>query len=269
MADSFTQQLRLLQQTDQANTNIWGNNYNEAVIDLSDVAIAGRQNIDLTFANAVLTMLNGAPDTSRAMFLHASGNPGVARTITLPSLQKVYVVANETSPGFNVEVKTAANPGIVIAPGERGMVYVDQSNDIVRGPTDSGAIAAELEAPFKTAVFTIPNQTGGDSNVVISYQNQGGIIDFRIPVIDTTVASTVFALTPPGGMVPADLQHKGPLNNEYPLCMEEVGVQEPAWLRVPPGNAGWSFIKLSSPTWTNPSQRNTLYPLELQIHNFP
>lgn len=269
MADSFTQQLRLLQQTDQANTNIWGNNWNDAVIDLSETAIAGRQNIDLTFTNAVLTMLNGAPDTSRAMFLHASGNPGVARTITVPSLQKVYVVTNETSPGFTVEVKTAANPGTVIAPGERGMVYVDQSNDTVRGPTDSGSIADELEAPFKTAVFTVNNQTGGDSNVTVSYQNQGGIIDIRIPVIDTTVAATTFILTPPGGMVPDDLQHKGPLNNEFPLCMEEAGVQEPAWLRVPLGNASWSFIKLSSSTWTNPSQRNTLYPLEFQLHNFP
>ena len=48
MADTFTQQLRLTKQSDQENVNIWGNNYNDGVIDLYEDSIAARVDLNVT-----------------------------------------------------------------------------------------------------------------------------------------------------------------------------------------------------------------------------
>ena len=266
MADTFTQQLRLTKQSDQENVNIWGNNYNDGVIDLSEDSIAGRANLNVTLSSIELSISNGSPDTSRPMFLHVTGNPGEPRVITVPPLQKLYVVSNETDPPFDVEVRTAVNSGRLVPPGERSFLYVDQLNNVVRAPTDAaGDTALVLDAPFQSQVFDIDNATAGMTQVVISFQAQGGLTVVRIPLIDTTVSVGLFTLSPVGAIDPG-LVPSGPNLVEYDLCLKENGVLVESWFRFVPVLGPVEFRPSAGGVYSVGSQRVTQYPLEFIIH---
>jgi len=131
MADTFTALLRLVLQETGGNNNVWGGINNASAINLLEEGLAGVFDADVSSADLVLTTANGASDQARNMFLKITGNPGVARNITVPSTQKLYIVSNETSPGFDVTVKTSAGSGIVVPSGNRTVLYVDSVlNDV-------------------------------------------------------------------------------------------------------------------------------------------
>ncbi len=267
MADTFTQQLRLTKQSDQENVNIWGNNYNDGVIDLSEDAIAARVDLNVTLSSLELSVANGSPDTSRPMFLHVIGNPGEPRVITVPPLQKLYVVSNETDPPFDVEIRTEVNPGRLVPPGAKSFVYVDQLNNIVRAPTDAaGDTALVLEAPFQSQVFDIDNATAGMTSVNITFQAQGGLTVVRIPLIDTTVSTDIFTIQPATGPVDPGLVPAGPNFNEYDLCLKENGVLVECFFRISNVVGPIQFNPSAGGQFTPGSQRVTQYPLEFIIH---
>lgn len=265
MADTFTQQLRLTKQSDQENVNIWGNNYNDGVIDLAEIAVAGRADLNVTLSSIELSISNGSPDTSRPMFLRVIGNPGEPRVITVPPLQKLYVISNETDPPFDVEVRTTVNPGRLVPPGARSFVYVDQLANVVRAPTDAaGDTALVLEAPFQSQNFTINNVTAGTSQVAISFQAQGGLTVVRVPLIDATISTNLFTFTPVGPVNPG-LVPSGPNFNEYDLCIKESGVVVECWFRIA-GSGPVQINPSAGGQFTPGSQRVTQYPLEFIIH---
>lgn len=255
MADSFSSQLRLVQQTDQGNVNIWGKNFNEGVIDLMETALAGRQDIDVTFGSVTLTLANGGTDTSRPMFLSVTGNPGTTRDIVVPSLQKLYVVVNKTSPAFDIEVKTAANPGITVAGGESLIVYVDEAADAVKSPIDADAVTIAA-LPFSTTTFDIANASAGDTTVTVSYVIQGGFRYCRMPAFSTTISvggNDIFLQ--PQTSVPLDLIPSTPLAHYFPMTILQAGVLVECALQVPNLNADWAIPRADGLTWTAATTR--------------
>lgn len=265
MADTFTPQLRLIQQPHLGNLNTWGAGFTDGVLELVETALAGRQEVDVTAANVTLTLANGLPDTSRAMFLRVTGNPGVARDVIVPSLQKMYVVQNATSPAQDIDVRTAANSGVVVSGGEAAICTVDQPNDQVISPIQGGNVAIEPQAPVSTLVFDIENRTAGDATVTLSYYNQGGMIICRFPVINTTISATTFVLAPQTS-VPADLIPSAPLSNEFAICVDEAGSNIPAYLFVPTANANWQILKADASAWTAATQRQIRSGLHFMLH---
>ena len=151
MADTFTSLLRLVLQETGGNQNIWGDINNASAIDLLEDAIAARLDLDVTPAIDPVTLfsLNGDVDQSRNAIIALTGNPGSTRAIIVPSTSKLYIVSNETSPGFDMTIKTAANPGVVVSPGTRIAVVVDPVADDVFGigdiPTATEDTAGVLE----------------------------------------------------------------------------------------------------------------------------
>ncbi len=174
MADTFTALLRLVLQETGGNENTWGTINNASAIQLLETAIAGRQLVDVTLGDIVLTTVNGAVDQARNAILVPNGNPGIARDVTVPSTAKLYVVSNETSPGFDVTIKTAAGSGVAITSGQIAFVYVDPVLDDVffvssgtpasetvsgiaelatQAETDAGSDDLRIVTPLKLATF--------------------------------------------------------------------------------------------------------------------
>ncbi len=149
--DSFTVLLRLVLQETGGNQNQWGFINNASAIDLIEDAIAARLDLDVTPATnpVTLTAANGADDQARNAVIALTGNPGEAKDIIVPSTSKLYIVSNETSPGFDMTIKTNANPGVVVSPGTRIAVVVDPVADDVFGigdiPTATEDTAGVLE----------------------------------------------------------------------------------------------------------------------------
>jgi hypothetical protein len=178
MADTFTALLRLVLQETGGNQNVWGDINNSSAIDLLEDAIAGREDVDVTLSDQTLMPANGADDPARAAILICSGNPGQDRDVIVPSTSKIYVVTNETSPAFNVTIKTALGAGTVITPGTRTLVFVDatvddvvpisspQATETVQGiaeiadqaEVDAGTDDERFVTPLKLATFPAVNQ---------------------------------------------------------------------------------------------------------------
>ena len=176
--DDFTLLLRLVLQETGGNQNVWGSIQNASLIQLLDDAIAGREDVDVSLNNQTLMGANGADDPARAAILIVSGNPGVEREVIVPSTSKIYVVSNETSPGFDITIKTALGAGTVITPGTRTIVFVDataddvvpvsapQATETVKGiaeiadqaEVDAGLDDERFVTPLKLATFPAVNQ---------------------------------------------------------------------------------------------------------------
>ncbi len=163
MADTFTSLLRLVLQETGGNQNIWGGINNASAIELLEDAIAARLDLDVTPAIDPVTLLseNGALDQSRNAIIALTGNPGGTRDIIVPSTSKLYIVSNETSPGFDMTIKTNANPGVVVSPGTRVAVVVDSVADDVF-TIGSVATATETEA----GILEVATQVETDAGVL-------------------------------------------------------------------------------------------------------
>lgn len=258
MADTFTNNLRLILQTDQANVNQWGSLFNRSVTDLVEQVIAGSFSADVTATNVALTTVNGFPDTQRPMFIKAVGNPGIEREVVVPTLDKLYIFRNETSPGFDVEIKTTLNSGVVVPSGNQTMVWVDATDDQVRAIGAAGTTVAPGLA-YLQVTPTILNNSAGDTTVTIDYFTQGNLVFVGLRPFSTTVADTVFELDFTGvGGVPAALipgEATSPDRIRSCFVIEGGVLVDEMYLQVPPADANWEFLKADGTAWTNPSTR--------------
>jgi microcystin-dependent protein len=124
MASTYTTRNRLEKQGSGENENTWGDILN-TVIDLADESLDGFLEVDVSAADVTLTTNNGSSDQSRNRVLRIVGDLASARTITLPDLEKWYVIEVATSGSGNVEIKntgatngvtiSAASPNIIVA----------------------------------------------------------------------------------------------------------------------------------------------------------
>lgn len=93
MPSTATTRLRLEKQGNDENDSTWGTKAN-TVFDLIDHAIAGMTSFTLS-GSKTLSNTNYAADEARAMFLNITS--GTGGTVTIPNVEKVYVVRNATS----------------------------------------------------------------------------------------------------------------------------------------------------------------------------
>ena len=257
MADTFTNNLRFLLQTDMANVNQWGTLYNRGVSDLVEEAVAGVALIDVTAANQLLTTNSGFSDTARPMFIKAEGDPGIARQIVLPTLDKLYIIGNETSPGFDVQFKTALNAGVTIGTGQYSMVWVDATSDLVR-PVDVAGNTISSGGTYSTVTPAIASATAGATTATVNYFIQGNLIHMTFGGFTTTISTTVFELDFTGvGGVPSALRPGEPTSDDRvtTVWVIENGTLVEAYLSVPPANAAWEILKADGTAWIAASTR--------------
>jgi hypothetical protein len=113
MASTYSTSLKLELPANGDQSGTWGTTVNNNLGTLLEQAITGIQSITLGVANYVLTNLNGVSDEARNAVLLIGGTPGTVRTILVPAGQnKTYVVVNNTTGGYNVNVQTWSGSGL-------------------------------------------------------------------------------------------------------------------------------------------------------------
>jgi hypothetical protein len=207
MADTFTSLLRLVLQETGGNQNIWGDINNASAIDLLEDAIAARLDLDVTPATNPVTLLsqNGDVDQSRNAIIALTGNPGEDKEIIVPSTSKLYIVSNESSPGFDMTIKTVANAGVIVRPATRVAVVVDpvaddvfsigdvpQATEEVQGvaeiatqaEVDAGTDDERFVTPLKLTAFPAVNQAtediAGVAEIATQAETDDGSLDDKI-----------------------------------------------------------------------------------------
>jgi hypothetical protein len=123
MTINYTTLLGLVQPVDGTEVGVWGDDVNNGVSSILDIAVAGTQtlssdaNVTLTVTQATSSGTNLSGTSAQYAILLLTGARTAARTVTLPSASKIYLVINQTTGGFTTTFKGAATTGIAIVPG--------------------------------------------------------------------------------------------------------------------------------------------------------
>lgn len=150
MASTATTRLGLRKQGTGDNEDTWGTELNDDVIDLTDEAVAGVETISLT-GNKTLTSTNYATNEARNAALRLTdGGLSAAPTITIPAVEKTYIVHNTTT--YVVTLSSGGTDGTVAAQ-RWALVYCDGTDVYSRSlfqSEDQATYAGSYEYAFST-----------------------------------------------------------------------------------------------------------------------
>jgi len=147
----------------------WGTTTNDNIGTAIEQAITGFGNpVFTTDANLTISLTNTvALQTARALVLNAtsSGSLTATRELVVPTIEKQYIVQNNTTGGQSITVKTSAGTGITVTNGRKAHLYVDGTNviqmfdfvDINGGAIDGTTVGA---ASASTGAFTTLKASG-------------------------------------------------------------------------------------------------------------
>ena len=113
MASTYSTSLRIQLIGNGEQAGVWGTTTNTNLGTLIEQAITGVQSISIAGLTTYnLSALNGISDQSRNAVLIFTGALSAACNVIAPSANKTYVVYNNTTGGFAVNMKTASGTEI-------------------------------------------------------------------------------------------------------------------------------------------------------------
>lgn len=110
--------------------SIWGTTTNTNLGTALEEAIVGRATANFT-ADADLTISltnNNATQVARNYVLNVTGSLTATRSLIVPTINKPYVIENNTTGGQSVLVKTLTGTGVTVPNGKTAMVYTNGVN---------------------------------------------------------------------------------------------------------------------------------------------
>lgn len=175
MASTYSPNLRLELIGTGEQQGTWGTTTNTNLGTLLEEAIGGYVSVAVTDgADTTLTTVNGGADQSRNMTINLTGSLTGARNVICPAIEKLYVVRNSTTGGFDVTFKVTGQTGVLVPNGSTVFLYVDG--------TDARAITGSLASQ-------------SSSNVSITGGTITGITDLAIADGGTGASSASAAAT--------------------------------------------------------------------------
>lgn len=169
---------------EQAGT--WGNTTNDNFQNVFEQAIVGRVTVPFSNADVTLTATNSVASQSfRNVYLNCTGTNTAAKNLIVPTINKNYVVQNNTTGGFNIVVKTVAGTGITVPNGKTVAVYADGTNVIQ---------AFDYFPSASTGALTVSSLTDtGLTSGRVTYATTGGLLtddaDFTFNGTTVTMAN--------------------------------------------------------------------------------
>lgn len=163
MASTYSTNLKieLMGTGDQSGT--WGNTTNTNLGTALEQAIVGYGNPNFTTdADLTITLTDSnASQTARAFALNVTSGVSLSttRNLIVPTIQKPYLIYNNTSGSQSIIVKTSAGSGVTVANGARTLVYVDGTN-VVSSVSNLPALT------LNTALAATSGGTGNSSYAV-------------------------------------------------------------------------------------------------------
>ena len=162
MPSTWSMRFRLNYQAPGDNLNAWGLILNQQVFQPLEDAIAKRVAFPLS-GTKTLTTVNGLEDEARCAYLDVTG--GTGGTITIPSVEKWYIVRNGAS--ADVSVTTGSGAVASVGPGSIVFVVCDAAN--VRLVRDAElATRAYVQGVAFGSVGDLPDVAGNAGKYVYS-----------------------------------------------------------------------------------------------------
>ena len=131
MASTYSTNLKLELIASGEQSGTWGNSTNNNVGTLIEQSIVGSGSVVFTAdADMSVSISDGATSAARCVVLSVTSTTSLTatRNLTVPTINKPYVVYNNTSGSQSIVVKTSAGTGITIPNGKRRAIYADATN---------------------------------------------------------------------------------------------------------------------------------------------
>lgn len=124
MASTYSTSLRIQLIETGTENEAWGTPTDNNFGTIIEQAITGVNSISLTnLTSLTLTASNAAVDQSRNAVLVFTGTPTANCNVVAPSVNKVYIVSNQTTGGYNVNMKTSGGDILAIPPGSKQLIF--------------------------------------------------------------------------------------------------------------------------------------------------
>ena len=146
-------------------TGTWGGTTNTNLGTALEEAIVGRAEASFTTdANLTISLTNSnGTQVARHYVLNATsvGSLTATRDLIVPSIDKPYIVENNTTGGQSIRVKTTAGTGITIPNGKTAMVYANSTNVVSAVSYIPAATIDTATIAAGTATLSSATITGG------------------------------------------------------------------------------------------------------------
>lgn len=155
MASTYSTNLKIELIGTGEQSGAWGTTTNDNFTNVFEDAIVGRANPEFPAdANFTLTYTDTvASQDARYFYLNVTSAVSLSttRNLVVPTINKTYVIENNTSGGQDIQVITAAGTGITVPNGRRIPLYVDGVNVVTAwdymGENVSVAVGTTAQRP--------------------------------------------------------------------------------------------------------------------------
>ena len=182
MASTYSTNLKIELQATGENSGTWGTITNtnlgtaleQAIVGYGNPSYASDANLTLTYTDT------NAAQAARALVLNVTSAVSLTATreLVVPTIQKQYIVQNNTTGSQSITVKTSAGTGITVPNGRKAHLYVDGTNviymddyvDINGGAIDGTPIGASSASTGSFTTLTTSSTVtlnGGTANGVL------------------------------------------------------------------------------------------------------
>jgi hypothetical protein len=204
MASQWTDSLKIqLMQTGE-NATTWGNVTNDNLEYGLEQAIVGTGTVTFSSNNQTLSLSNSnASQTARNMRLNLTGvTGGATRTLTVPDVEKIYVINNTCADAVQVANSTGSN--VSVPAGKTMWVYSTGTNvvDAVTHlssltlstplPVSSGGTGSNTGINLQSAVSGILSVANGGTGSATAAFNGSGITNLNATAISSGVVANTY-----------------------------------------------------------------------------
>jgi len=124
MASTYSPSLRIQLIETGTENEAWGQPLDNNLGTIIEQAITGVNSISLTnLTSLTLSTANAAVDQARNAVLVFTGALSANCNVIAPSVKKVYVVSNQTTGGYNINVTVGSGANVAVANGTNQLVY--------------------------------------------------------------------------------------------------------------------------------------------------
>lgn len=176
MVSTYTPSNRFDLQGTGDNPTTWGSRLNDRGLLMVDEALDGITTLDITVTTAyTLTTASGTTDQSRKRSLVISGTATANATVTVPALNKFYVVDCTYTGAYTVTVKTASDAGVTLTAGDGAILLVTASgvSNVLRA---SDFLRAENNLSDLTDIVAARTALGLGNPTINTFTNNGSTL---------------------------------------------------------------------------------------------
>ena len=159
MASTYSTSLRLELMATGEKNGTWGTITNTNLGTLLEQAIGGFVTVNIADANYTLTTQNGGSDEARNAVVKITSALTAQRTVTVPAVEKTYIIKNATTGGYDIRVKASGGSELIDIPNDCTVLVHCDGSELRPGPN------------LVTSQFTIQDST--DTNKRVRFDVSG------------------------------------------------------------------------------------------------